>query len=115
MHIDCHLWDKTLITGGDPPPRANDPPRTDYELQEFGSNRIRSQLIDDFHRRICYNQTVYDDLRLEATEYAGLTLEVQDLETLGGPTTIDTMVDINHAAIRIIDNDSKLSLLWTLG
>ena len=54
---------------------------------------------------------MYDDLRLEATEYAGLTLEVQDLETLGGPTTIDTMVDINHAAIRIIDNDSKLSLL----
>ena len=100
-----------LTVGGDPPPASDDPPRTDYELQEFFFNRIRTQLIDDFHRRVCYNQTVYDDLRLEATEYAGLTLEVQDLESLGGPTTINTVVDINHAAFRIIDNDSKLSFL----
>ena len=96
-----------LTVGGDPPPASDD--RTDYELQEFFFNRIRNQLIDDFHRRVCYNQTLYDDLRLEATEYAGLTLEVQDLESLGGPTTINTVVDINHAAFRIIDNDSKLS------
>ena len=51
---------------------------------------------------------MYDDIRLEGTEYAGLTVEIQDLVSVGGPTTTLTEVDIEHAAIRIIDNDSKL-------
>ena len=101
---DDHFLHINPLVGGDPP-------RTDYELQEFFFNRIRSQLINDFNRRVCYNQTVYDDLRLEAREYAGLTLEVQDLVEMGGPTTINTVVDIEHAAFIIIDNDSKSSFL----
>jgi len=94
------------ITDGDPP----DP---EYDKQEFFFNDIRNERITEIHRRICYNQTVYDDIRLEATEYAGLTVEVQDLVSRGGPTTTETEVDIEHAAIKIIDNDSKLILEHT--
>lgn len=70
-------------------------------------NKIRDERIIEIRRRICYNQTVYDDIRLEAAEYVGLTLEVQDLVTMGGPTTANTEVDIEHTVIRIIDNDGK--------
>ena len=89
------------IADGDPPHFV------DYEKQEVFFNEIRNERITETHRRICYNQTIFDDLRLEATEYAGLTLEVQDLVAQGGPTTTNTEVDIQHTAIRIIDNDSK--------
>ena len=91
-----------------------DGPDADYEKQEFGLNRIRNQLIDDFNRRICYNQTIYDDELLEPTEYALLTLEVQDLVSLGGPTTIETVVNISHAAIKILDDERKFSCIMKL-
>ena len=84
-----------------------DPPNPDYERQEFGLNEIRPERITEERRRICYNQTVYDDIRLEAMEYAGLTLEVQNLVSMQGPTTANTLVDIEHTAIRIIDNDGR--------
>ena len=70
---------------------------------------MRNERITELHRRICYNQTIYDDALLEATEYAGLTLRVRDLESMGGPTTAETVVGISHAAIRILDDESKLS------
>ena len=85
-----------------------DAPDADYEKQEFGNNTIRNERITEFNRRICYNQTIYDDALLEETEYAGLTLRVQDLESMGGPTTAETVVGISHAAIRILDDESKL-------
>ena len=75
--------------------------------QDYGFNAIRNERIIEKHRRICYNQTVYDDTRLEAAEYFELTLEVQDLVEQGGPTTGYTEVDIEHAAIRIIDDDGN--------
>ena len=79
----------------------------DYEKQEFGFNRIRIERITEKRRRICYNQTIYDDTLPEETEYAGLTLRVQDLESVGGPTTAETVVNISHTAIRILDDESK--------
>ena len=82
-----------------------DPPNVDYDKQEFFFNQIRKERITELRRRICYNQTIYDDLLIEETEYAGLTLEVQDFVSLGGPTTVNTVVGIEHAAIKIIDND----------
>ena len=93
----------------------------DYERQEFGFNKIRMERylqscgrssadITEKRRRICYNQTIYDDTRLEATEYFGLTLEVQDFVAQGGPTTVYTEVDVEHAAIRITDDNSKYNL-----
>jgi len=45
-------------------------------------------------------------MRLEETEYARLTLEVQDLGQFGGPTTAIAAMDTKRAAIKIIDNDS---------
>ena len=102
MLLQCLLttfWITILIDG--------DPPDADYDKQEFGSNAMRSKEISELHRRICYNQTVYDDTRLEATEYAGLTLEVQELQEFGGRTTVNTVVDIKHTAIKILDNDGE--------
>ena len=75
----------------------------DFHYHNF-TNEIRKKRITQPHRRICYNQTVYDDIRLEETECVGLTLEVQDLVQFGGPTA-NAVVDIKHAAITIIDND----------
>ena len=102
MYTACETVLSLIIDG--------DPPNADYERQEFRSNVIRNERITELRRRICYNQTIYDDYILEETEYVGLTLEVQDLVEEGGPTTVRTEVDIEHTAIRIIDDDSKLYL-----
>ena len=50
----------------------------------------------------CYNQTIYDDMRLEVSEYLGLTLAVYD-------TTVSTYIPPRYSqvAIQILDNDSK--------
>ena len=50
----------------------------------------------------CYNQIIYDDMRLEVSEYLGLTLAVQD-------TTVPTYIPpkFSQVAIQILDNDSK--------
>ena len=51
---------------------------------------------------ICYNQTIYDDIRLEMSEYLGLTLAVND--TYVPPK-------YSQVAIQILDNDSKQLIL----
>ena len=84
-----------------------DPPDADHKREEFGFNAIRDERITNLERRICYNHTVYDDVRLELSEYAALTLEVQDLVSVGGPTTAKTDVTVSRAAIKITDDDSK--------
>ena len=84
---------------------GGDQPYQDYEKQ---SNALKDERISDLHRRICYNQTIYDDKRLEAAEYVGLSLKIQDLVEIGGPTTVTTRVGIEHTAIKIIDNDGNL-------
>ena len=79
-------------------------PNADYENQKLGQSAIRKEIITELSRKVCYNQTIYDDEQLEATEYSGLTLVVQ-----GSPaTTVPTTVGIEHTALRIIDNDSKM-------
>ena len=73
---------------------------SDYEQQEpvliFTNNIIYETSI------ICYNQTIYDDMRLETSEYLGLTLAVND-------TTVSTSIPpmYSQVAIQILDNDSK--------
>ena len=47
---------------------------------------------------ICYNQTVYNDVRLESDEWTGLTLQI-------GASTARTVTVIDHTEIRIIDDD----------
>ena len=83
-------------------------PMSDYEEQTSFSNRIRHTVINATRRVICYNQIVYDDKRLEVSEYAGLTLAVRD-------SSVFTIVEreYDQVAIEIVDddNDSKPSIL----
>ena len=78
-------------------------PITDYEEQIQGTNSIRDTVISATRRTVCYNQSIYDDMLLETSEYIGLTLAVRDATI---PTEVEPMYD--HAAIMILDDESKL-------
>ena len=78
-------------------------PLADYEEQIRGINRIRDTVINATRRIVCYSQIIYDDMRLEVTEYAGLTLAVRDSSVL---TEVQRMYD--QVTIQIIDDDSEL-------
>ena len=55
---------------------------------------------------MCYNQPIYDDIRMEGDEYAGLTLMVRQSSVR---TDVQPLFD--HCAIRIMDdNDGKSSI-----
>ena len=77
-------------------------PGTDFEEQLLGFNYIRNMVINDTRRVICYDMPIYDDIRLEMLEYAGLTLAVRDASVL---TQVEPMYD--QVAICIIDDDSE--------
>ena len=76
-------------------------PMTDYEEQIRFANRIRNDIINATRRIICYNQIIYDDIRLEVSEYAGLTLAVRDSSVI---TLVRPLYD--QVAIQILDDDS---------
>ena len=76
-------------------------PRSDYEEQIWGINRIRNTVINATRRIICYNFPIYDDLRLEMSEYLGLTLAVRDSSAY---TLVRPFYD--QVAIQILDDDS---------
>ena len=76
---------------------------TDYEEQIRGINRIRNKVINATRRLICYKQLIYDDIRLEMSEYAGLVLTVRDASVI---TLVQPSYD--QVAIRILDDDSEL-------
>ena len=78
---------------------------TDYAEQTFGVNAIDDQLINATRRIICYNQPIYDDERLEVSEYAGLTLDVDD--NILFTTEVQDLYDF--ASIRILDDDSEFA------
>ena len=75
---------------------------TDYEEQTKNISRIRNTVINATRRIICYNMPIYDDLRLEVTEYAGLTLAVRDASV---QTIVQSMY--GEIAIEIVDDDRK--------
>ena len=77
---------------------------TDYEEQTESQNHIRNMVISAMRRMICYNQTVYDDVRLEKSEYAGLQLSVRD-STVG---LVDVQKQYGNAVVLILDDDSQL-------
>ena len=95
-----------LSAGRLPPPFLPEPSRPfneDYSQQLLGFNdlrniQIRENTPNETRRTICYNQIVYDDVRLEANEYTGLTLQI-------GASTARTVTGIDHTAIIIIDDD----------
>ena len=78
---------------------------SDYEQQQLLSNRIRDIGINATRRVICYDQPIYDNMRLEVAEYFGMTLTVQGMP----PTTVLTEVRpmYDQVAIMIVDDDGK--------
>ena len=82
------------------------PEGTDYAEQTFGVNAIEDELINATMRIICYDQPIYDDRRLEVSEYAGLTLSVDEQFT----TVLTLVQDLyDFASIRILDDDSEFA------
>ena len=79
-------------------PEPSPPFNEDYPQQLLGYNDLRNIQITERRRTICYNQAVYDDVRLEADEWTGLTLQI-------GANRARIVTGINHTAIRIIDDD----------
>ena len=77
--------------------------RSDYEEQIRGINRIRNIVVNATRRIIFYDLPIYDDMRLEMLEYAGLTLAVRDSSVL---TEVGPMFD--QVAIQILDDDSEI-------
>ena len=107
-----NIENHNLNTGPDTPTvlsqylRVN---RTDYAQQTQSLNaidnlRIRENEPNEIRRIVCYDQPIYDDIRLEADEWLGLTLGV-DRATIV-LTNVRPMY--NQSAILIQDNDSKL-------
>ena len=60
-------------------------------------------VITETTRVICYNQTIYDDNRMEDDELFSLTLTVQEY------STPSTQVDPLHsnAIVKIVDDDGQ--------
>ena len=76
--------------------------RSDYEEETRFASTIRSTFIAEERRQICYNQVVYDDVRLELTETAGLRLVPDDLDT-----RVEAEPLYSDSVVFIIDDDSK--------
>ena len=77
---------------------------TDFAQQTYATNVIDDTFIIQEMRLICYNQPIYEDMRLEPNEYAGLTLGVINYLTTV-LTEVRSMYD--QASILIVDNDSE--------
>ena len=79
----------------------------DYPPPVHRFNPIRNMVITETARVICYNQTIYDDDRVEEDEFFSLTLTVQDRSAL------ITLVDpqLSSAVIKIVDDDGELKNL----
>ena len=82
---------------------------SDYLREHEGINYFRDNniVISATNQRICYNQTVYDDMLVEPTKYFGLTLSVLSNNARTPP-------GYNTAAIRIVDDDGKLFICYYL-
>ena len=89
-----------FFSGGRSPflPEPSPPFNEDYPQQVYGFNDLMAFQILETRRRICYNQTIYNDVRLEADEWTGLTLQI-------AASTTRTVTGFNHIAIKIIDYD----------
>ena len=78
---------------------------SDYAQQTIAINAIDDETITELMRIVCYNQSIYDDIRLEDDEWLGLTLSVDRTSVR---TNIRPMYD--QAAILIQDNDGKYNV-----
>ena len=82
---------------------------TDYAQQTLTVNVIDDTFITAVRRIICYNQTIYDDVLMEANEYIGLSLGVIDNNNVLTTQLTNVKPMYDQASILIVDNDhSKL-------
>ena len=81
-------------------------PLADYAPQVKGFNPIMDMIISKSTHTICYNQTIYDDSRVEEDEFFCLILIVQD------GSAIVTQVDpeFSSTLVKIVDDDGKIHL-----
>ena len=85
-------------------------PLTDYEEQISSiASRIDNTVINATRRIVCYHQPIYDDIRLEPIEYAGLGLSANPEDFLINPSSVLTIVKpmYHNSVICIVDDDSK--------
>ena len=77
-------------------------PMADYEEETISYSTISEipTVIEEPERMGCYNQVIYDDLRLEKTEYAGLQVRPDD-----SAVHVENMY--GNSVFAIIDDDSK--------
>ena len=80
-------------------------PFSDYEQQQLLFNRIRNIGINVTRRVICYDQPIYDDMRLEVVEYFGMTMTVRGMPLTTVPTEVRSEYD--QVAILIVDDDGE--------
>ena len=90
---------------------------TDFAQQTPAVNVIDDTFITAVRRIICYNQPIYEDMRLEPNEYAGLTLGVIDNNNILTTVVTEVKAMYDQASILIVDNDSEfiyvhLSWIW---
>ena len=81
-------------------------PLTDYEEQTRSQNLIKNVVINATRRIICYDQSIYNDERLESMEYVGLQLDVREASV----DFVQVEEQYDNAAILILDDDSQLML-----
>ena len=80
---------------------------TDFAQQTPPVNVIDDTFITQEMRLICYNQLIYEDMRLEPNEYAGLTLGVIDNSNILTTVLTEVKPMYDQASILIVDNDSE--------
>ena len=80
---------------------------TDFAQQTYAINVIDDTFIIQEMRLICYNQPIYEDMRLEPNEYAGLTLGVIDNNNYLTTVLTEVKSMYDQASILIVDNDSE--------
>ena len=84
-------------------------PRTDFAEQTEDFNAIVNMRIIATRRIICYSQSIYNDMRLELAEYAGLQLMPRIMPSDKNVSSVLTLVELmyDNSAILIMDDDSK--------
>ena len=78
---------------------------TDFAQQTPAVNVIDDTFITEETRIICYNQTIYDDVLMEANEYIGLSLGVIDNNNVLTTHLTNVKLMYGQASILIVDND----------
>ena len=89
---------------------------TDFAEQTENFNAIVNMQITEIGRVICFLQPIYNDMRLELAEYAGLQLKPRNLSPFEQKPSVSSVLTLtepmrDNSALLILDDDSKLHLI----